>query len=676
MRIIVVSLALACAPGAAAQEAPAPSQQRDPPAFRVEIVVTAERAPQDRDTLPVATSVVDRDKLRSWPAPTLAHAVQSLPGFQLLSDGASGLTPASVARGFFGGGEAEYVTVLVDGVPLGDVESGVVDWRSVPAFTIERIEALRGPASALYGDTALGGVVQVFTVAPPSRALRIQASGGNVGSGTAGFAFSQPVRAVSIQAFSSYHTAEGFRAASAMREGFGSVVLDHSASSRRVTARASLNVSNRQDPGPLSQEQLTTERTMSDPLFRFDRDITRRGHAAVRYGVVTGQLTSSILGRVSERTGDRRRTLLLAPGFGDRADRDISSGGAGVSLENALEGTLIGRGSGHVMFGVDAARDRFDTAYFAVSNAGATNGPTGAIESARWRLAAYATQLLNIGERTRLHAGVRWDGLRDRTGDGARISHDAWSPRAGAVVSFGGGFTLFGQASRAFKAPTLEQLFDPRPFPDFSGRTFLISTPSLRPQRATNFEAGLRQSIGSVRWEAVAYRMRVRDEIDFDPRTFTYANIGRSRHDGVELDVSMFPNSPLAVGVNYAWTRTVPEGSNTQLKNIPRHLIRPGITVTLPGSSTVHARYTATAGAFTDDDNRVPLRNRSTLDVRAAKRFSRLRVHVDLLNVANAQYEEVGFVLPDFLGGLTPFFYPAPGFSATVGMAFQLWGSR
>jgi outer membrane receptor protein involved in Fe transport len=162
--------------------------------------------------------------------------------------------------------------------------------------------------------------------------------------------------------------------------------------------------------------------------------------------------------------------------------------------------------------------------------------------------------------------------------------------------------------------------------------------------------------------------MRVRDEIDFDPRTFTYANIGRSRHDGIELDASLFDSAPVAVSVNYAWSHTRPDHANTQLKNIPRHLFRPEVTLNLPAAATVHLRYTSTAGRFADDDNQTALRRRSTIDLRAAKRLSRVRVLVDVFNLGNARYEEVGFVLPDVRGGLTPFFYPAPGISATAGI--------
>ena len=53
------------------------------------------------------------------------------------------------SRGFFGGGEAEYIRLLVDGVPVADVESGPIDLAIVPASAIRRVEAVRGPDASL-----------------------------------------------------------------------------------------------------------------------------------------------------------------------------------------------------------------------------------------------------------------------------------------------------------------------------------------------------------------------------------------------------------------------------------------------------------------------------------------------------------------------------------------------
>jgi outer membrane receptor protein involved in Fe transport len=658
-----------------------PSGTPSTPTFRTEIVVTPERSAEDRARLPVSTALLTRMQIDQLPATSLADVMQALPGFHMLLGADSGLPPAPLARGFFGGGEAEYVKLLVDGIPVGDAESGLVNWRSLPAFAIDRIEALRGPASGVYGDTALAGVVQAFTVRPHARLGRVDVSGGSFGSRTLGGTFSEPFGNAVVDVIGSYGAADGFRARSAFREAFGSTSFRHASDARQWTARGSFNYLARDDPGALTAQQLSSDRSRSDALFGGDRDTNRRGHGALRFASQTGPLSYGLLGYVSARTGERVRTLLLAPGMGDRAHRDISSTTAGASLENSVNTSFMSPG-GHLRFGVDLSRSATNSTYRAVDRDNRPGRETGSFAGARWQFAGYAAQSVDLGARARLQGGVRWDGLEDRLRDRTRAFHGAWSPRFGAtvlVIDSARPIIVFGQLSRAFKAATVDQLFDPRPFPDFRGGSFLVSNPALEPQRALNLEGGIRQTGAQFRWELVGYRMSVKNEIDFDPATFTYANIRRSTHTGAEVEAVVFERSRVSARVTYGWTRVLPDEPSPetlQLKNIPRHLFRPEITVTVPRGAIVHVRYTRTAGAFADDQNAFPLRDRSTLDVRLAKRVRRVTARLDLLNVTDAEHEEVGFTLADFRGGIVPFYYPAQGFSIRAGLELALDGGQ
>ena len=133
------------------------------PVVKQEIVVTADRQEEPRDQASAAVTVLDRKDIERLPASSLSEVLGFVPGVTMMFDsGASGI-PMVTSRGFFGGGEVEYMKLLLDGVPVGDAESGNVDWQRFRADDIDRIEILHGPGSALYGDTALGGVVQVFT---------------------------------------------------------------------------------------------------------------------------------------------------------------------------------------------------------------------------------------------------------------------------------------------------------------------------------------------------------------------------------------------------------------------------------------------------------------------------------------------------------------------------------
>src|SRR5258708_10043078 len=137
------------------------------PALKQEIVVTPERGAAQRDEVAASITVLTSEHHEMLSAQSLAEVVNIIPGITMFFDGAPAGAPMVTARGFFGGGEVEYVKLLVDGVQAGDVESGLIDWRHMRVADIERVEVLRGPGSSLYGDTSMGGVIQDFTRPSP-----------------------------------------------------------------------------------------------------------------------------------------------------------------------------------------------------------------------------------------------------------------------------------------------------------------------------------------------------------------------------------------------------------------------------------------------------------------------------------------------------------------------------
>jgi outer membrane receptor protein involved in Fe transport len=198
---------------------------------------------------------------------------------------------------------------------------------------------------------------------------------------------------------------------------------------------------------------------------------------------------------------------------------------------------------------------------------------------------------------------------------------------------------------------------DPRPYPDFRGGTFSISNPGLVPQRATNAEVGVSGG-DQLRWSALAYRMNVDDEIDFDVNTFSYANIGRSRHVGFELEGESRRWKRVRPSLSYALSHVVELPGDLQLKNVPRHLVTVATSLDLPWAIGVFARYHHTWGAFLDAANVYPIDGPSTLDLRVRRPLKRHTLFVDALNVTGNVYEEYGFTLDDFRGGSTPYAYP------------------
>ncbi|MDI1271414.1 MAG: TonB-dependent receptor [Polaromonas sp.] len=137
---------------------PAFSQTASSPQLR-ETVVTATRTAQPLSDLLADVTVVDRDTIERSGATGLADVLARLPGVEFQRNGGPGTTTGVFLRG----SESRFTAVYIDGVRIDSQATGGAAWESIPLGQIDRIEVLRGPAAAVYGSDALGGVVQIFT---------------------------------------------------------------------------------------------------------------------------------------------------------------------------------------------------------------------------------------------------------------------------------------------------------------------------------------------------------------------------------------------------------------------------------------------------------------------------------------------------------------------------------
>ncbi|KTT15186.1 TonB-dependent receptor domain-containing protein [Pseudacidovorax intermedius] len=143
-----LALALAAPLGAIAQT---PTLQ--------ETVVTATRVETPLSQLVSDVSVIDRQTIENSGATGVADLLARLPGVQIVRNGGIGNTTGVFLRG----AETRFTAVYLDGVRIDSQSTGGATWEALPLSQIERIEVLRGPAAAVYGSDAIGGVVQLFT---------------------------------------------------------------------------------------------------------------------------------------------------------------------------------------------------------------------------------------------------------------------------------------------------------------------------------------------------------------------------------------------------------------------------------------------------------------------------------------------------------------------------------
>ncbi len=134
-----------------------------------EVVVSANKRIQAVQEVPVSMSVIDSRSLLDRGITKIEDALGYVPGVTIHQDnvdirGSSGFTLGVGSR----------VTLLLDGFPLISADNGDIKFDALPLFNIERIEIVKGAGSALYGTSALGGVINVIT-REPSKESRFRA---------------------------------------------------------------------------------------------------------------------------------------------------------------------------------------------------------------------------------------------------------------------------------------------------------------------------------------------------------------------------------------------------------------------------------------------------------------------------------------------------------------------
>lgn len=122
-------------------------------------VVTATRTESRADTVLSDVTVITREDIETGTGRTVAELISRVAGVQMTGNGGLGKNSSIFIRGT----ASTHVLLLVDGVRVGSATAGQANFDNIPLESIERIEVLKGPASALYGSDAVGGVIQIFT---------------------------------------------------------------------------------------------------------------------------------------------------------------------------------------------------------------------------------------------------------------------------------------------------------------------------------------------------------------------------------------------------------------------------------------------------------------------------------------------------------------------------------
>ncbi|MGE8447574.1 MAG: TonB-dependent receptor domain-containing protein [Comamonas sp.] len=476
-----VSAALPCV-ALSAQAQQLPSGQETAGKNLQEMVVTANRIAQPLSDLVADMSIIDAPTIERQGPGSVADVLARVPGIQITRNGGPG-TATSV---FLRGADSRFTAVYVDGVRMDSQSTGGASWQSIPLALIDRIEVLRGPAAAVYGSDAMGGVVQIFT---------------KKGDGPA-----QPYAGLGVGSRGTFTAEAGISG--------GAGGWDYA-----------LGLSRSQTDGFNARTAATANPDKDD--YRSNAVSGRLGYQLNRQHRLEATLLASDVNSgydISPVDDDRSLNKMYALGLNWRAQwtaqystklqfsqsRDYyETRPSPYQTDTRLQNYLFQNEWRLGVHTLTAALERRDDAL--------TNG---GIDRDRHQNALALGYGLNTGPHT-VQLNLRRD---DDSEFGGKTTGSA---------AYGYAFATHWRATAtvgtAFRVPTLYQRFSE------------YGDASLQPEKSRNAELGLRWAQGAHSFSATAYRNRVTDLINFsspgscDSPFGCYANVGKARLEGITL---------------------------------------------------------------------------------------------------------------------------------------------
>ena len=559
------------------------------------ITVTATRTQARLGDTPASVVVLPKEAIAASAASTADSALRQVPGFTLFrrsdSRTANPTTQGVSLRGI-GASGASRALVLDDGIPLNDPFGGWVYWGRVARASLDRIEVVRGGGSELYGSAAMGGVVQFIRRPTAADALVVDSAGGSERTAVTSLFASMRRHAWSGSVSGDFLTTAGYVLVPPSQRGSVDTVANshHTAVDATLerafgdNARAFLRAS-RYGEGRHNGTPLQT----NDTSLRQLAAGADAGGLDVRLYATHQDYAQSFSAIAADRNSERLTVLQKVPSRGEGAS--VQWGGALWTRNAVLAGGEL-----------HAVRGASDEEQFTAR--GTSFVSTGGRQRTE---SAFAEDLISVSARVTVTAGLRYDQWERQS---------SWSPRLALLVHANDGLALTASAYRAFRAPTLNELY--RSFR--VGNVVTLANPSLGAERLNAVEAGAR--LRNVR--VTAFSMTTDDTIanvtqSVAPSQITRQreNLGSSRSRGIEVDGDWHLGIPWQLSAGYLLSDaivTTGDLRGKRLPQVPRNQATAQATYTAP-RATIGVQTRWSGRQFDDDLNTLPLRSYFAADL-------------------------------------------------------------
>lgn len=512
-------------------------------AVQDQVVVSASLGGALEPQVGSSVSVLSAQQMEDRGDQTIFDALRAVPGVAVAESGPRG----GVTSLFVRGGESDYNLVEVDGIQLNEF-GGAFDFAPLTTDGVERVEVTRSPESALYGTNAVSSVVDIITQqgdGPPHFSLTEEA--GSFATWRIGLGASGLTHGLGWAVDASRLDSGGPVPNSSYQDQTALLSLSYPSRGRRQFSFHFFgNANNAGAPGPYGSDP--------DHLFPgidlYSRDKQNLFGYAFSY---------------SEQLSPRFRQVTTA----DFSTNDYYFRSTfGDSYSNSLRGVFNTRSEilisnrDFLAVGFEYNREQIKDTYIA----NAENNP---FLLPRTTLAYFLENRWTPSTRWSVSAGVRADDIRT-----AALPPDAFGERPGipanAILQVDPHLSLAWLAhsgdtrSASFGATRVHTSFgtgirEPNGF-----ELAFTNNPALKPERSLSFDLGVDQHLAGDRvvLNATYFYNRFKDEIEVlggslsNLSTFTTANLGNARAQGLEASVRIQPTSALHIETGYTFMPT------------------------------------------------------------------------------------------------------------------------
>ena len=572
-----------------------------------DIVVTASGFEQPRSEAGQAIEIVGRARLDQLQSATIAQVLQTVPGVSVATRGGLGGQTSAFIRG----GSSAQTLVLIDGVRINDLTSpnGAFDFGALMTGNIGRVEILRGPNSVIWGSQAIGGVVNIQSIAPvdgfegrlgaefggyDTKRLNANIAGTKgVFEGSVGGAF---VKSAGISAL----------AGGTERDGYANATGN---------ARLKVNIS---DSFTLdfrsyynrAKVEYDSEFGVGANGLPVSRNRQFVGYVGAQFDMLDGRFHN----RIAYTRTDLRRIgtdpiVFSFNNFNVRGAIDRMEYHTAFDLNDAL--TLVA--------GLEYERTFASTSFEGAAPDVARNDV----------VSGFGQIIVRPVTGLTLTAGVRHDAYSDYGGQTTLGGNLAFTPNEGR--------TMFRATyAEGFRAPTLTEGQPP------------YGNLQLKPETARNFDLGVEQQFleGKAQLFATYFNRRSNNLIAFSPVSFQSENIDKVTAKGLEIGLDLNPSSQLDIRASYTLVDAINRTGGDTFGN--RQALRPQNSFSLTADwqtafgLSLGSSLLVIGDSFDDAANNVRLNGYAIWGLRASMPLSdALEVYARVENMLDAQYTVV-----------------------------------